>query len=73
MAKWQCLKCKETKGVINGVCGNCGPTQTLAIDEEAKKEGGFYIAEAENKAKADAEAKAKEVADLPPEEGVVEE
>jgi predicted ATP-dependent serine protease len=64
MAKWQCNKCKETKGVINGVCGNCGPTQTIPMDTEAKKEGGFYVAEAENKAKEEAEKK-------PAEEGVV--
>ena len=44
MAKWKCLFCGETKEVINGVCPKCGPTQTIPMDEEAKQEGGFYVA-----------------------------
>jgi hypothetical protein len=58
MAKWKCLFCGETKEVINGVCPKCGPTQTIPMDEEAKQEGGFYVAEEEKKAKEEA---AKEI------------
>jgi len=49
MSKWKCNYCKETKGVINGVCPNCGPSQTTPQDEEAKKEAGYYEAEAAKK------------------------
>jgi len=45
----ECNYCKETKGVINGVCPNCGPSQTTPQDEEAKKEAGYYEAEAAKK------------------------
>lgn len=60
MAKYKCNNCGETKNVLNGVCPKCGPTQTMPMDEDAKKETGFYVAEAEKKAKADAEAKVEE-------------
>lgn len=60
MAKYKCNNCEETKNVINGICPKCGPTQTTAIDEDAKKESGYYVAEEEKKAKAAAEAKVEE-------------
>ena len=49
MAKWKCNTCGATKGVVNGICPTCGPTQTTPVDEEAKKEGGYYEAEAAKK------------------------
>ena len=47
MGKWRCKSCGQTKHVLNGVCPTCGPTQTTAIDESAKQESGYYVAEAE--------------------------
>lgn len=50
--QWRCNRCNSTKGVTNGECPKCGPTQTTPVDEDAKHLGGFYEAEAE-KAKAE--------------------
>lgn len=35
--KWECNRCRDTEGVINGICPTCGPTQTMPINKEAKK------------------------------------
>lgn len=45
--QWKCNRCNSTKGVTNGECPKCGPTQTTPVDEDAKHLGGFYEAEAE--------------------------
>lgn len=37
LGKWKCITCDESEGVINGVCPNCGPTQTLPIDAQSEK------------------------------------
>lgn len=59
MAKWRCNFCGTEKGVLNGVCPSCGPSQTTPLDEEAKQAGGFYVAEEEKKKAAEAQAKAE--------------
>jgi predicted ATP-dependent serine protease len=53
--KWRCNNCGTSKGVINGVCSNCGPIQTTPVDEVAKDLAGFAEAEAEKKEKLEAE------------------
>lgn len=37
LGKWQCNYCGEIKGVTNGVCPNCGATQTTPMDSIAKQ------------------------------------
>lgn len=34
--KWACNTCGTVKGVTNGLCPKCGPTQTTPQDESAK-------------------------------------
>ena len=41
MGKWKCNNCGSVKGVINGICPKCGPTQTTPQDDEAKAEAGI--------------------------------
>lgn len=53
--QWRCNNCNSTKGVTNGLCPKCGPTQTVPLDEDAKKLSGFYEAEAEKAKQAEAE------------------
>lgn len=43
MAKWKCRFCGETKGTISGICPKCGPTQTLPLDDEARKVAGIPL------------------------------
>lgn len=38
---WKCNTCGKVKGVTNGTCPVCGPTQTTPINEDAKVEAGF--------------------------------
>ena len=57
--QWKCNTCNSTKGVTNGLCPKCGPTQTTPVDEDAKHLGGFYEAEEEKKKIAEAEEAAK--------------
>lgn len=33
---WKCLKCGSKKKVVNGYCPECGPTQTIPMDYDAK-------------------------------------
>lgn len=61
--QWKCNTCNSTKGVSNGVCPKCGPTQTVPVDEQAKKLGGFYEAEAEKKRIAEEKLKAEQEVD----------
>lgn len=61
--QWRCNTCNATKGVTNGVCPKCGPTQTTPLDEVAKELGGFYEAEAEKKKQAEEEAEAAKKAE----------
>lgn len=42
LGTWECNYCGDTEGVVNGVCPNCGPSQTKPVDDVAKKEAGVY-------------------------------
>lgn len=41
---WKCKVCGLSKGVINGTCPKCGPTQTVPVNDEARRESveGLY-------------------------------
>lgn len=47
LGTWECNYCGDTEGVQNGVCPNCGPSQTTPIDDIAKKEAGLPVKEYE--------------------------
>ena len=38
---WVCNNCSTVKGVSNGFCPKCGPTQTTPQDESAKALAGL--------------------------------
>jgi hypothetical protein len=43
MASWKCLNCGSKKGVTNGICPKCGPTQTDPMDYDAKVEAEVIV------------------------------
>jgi hypothetical protein len=67
LGTWECNQCGESDGVINGVCPNCGPTQTRPIDKKAELIAGVPEAEAERIAKEEAEKNAESETDGTPE------
>ncbi|MEO7016229.1 MAG: hypothetical protein ABI067_06770 [Leifsonia sp.] len=55
---WKCNTCGASEGVENGVCPECGPTQTTPVSDTAKKEAG--IVTEEEKAEAEAQTEVAE-------------
>jgi len=33
---WKCVNCGSKKKVVSGYCPECGPTQTIPLDYDAK-------------------------------------